>query len=601
MTRTLNAILSLAAAVLLLSSDASAQFWGKKKVDLLPETEAFGLTAVVDDAQLRIQWSIADDYYMYRDQFGVSPKTPGLELGSAVYPEGVIEQDPEFGEVEVYFYNVEIVVPIVSLPSSGNELDLEVLGQGCNKPVGVCYPPQIRSLKIPFTPNSGLSQTITPQENSPSTETGFSAASSEDLNQSFWAFVIGAFVVGILLSFTPCVLPMVPILMAIIAGQDKPGRMTSGFLALCYSAGHIFVYAIAGWVIALGGGQIQAYFQNPYMIGSLCIILVVLAISLFGAFKIQLPASIQTKLSNASYSSRSLFITSFVLGAISSLIIGACVSPLLIGVVGAVAATGDPVLGATVMGSLALGMDTLLIALGFGAGWLLPKAGAWMNHVQVILGFMVLAAAIFIASFIDLVPVLYFWSGLFIWFAYYLISMASSITSDVVKTLIKAFSTMLLIWGALALIGAFNGGKDFTRPLASVSFGGSASSTAVEKMPFNVITTVSEAQSLLESAKASGKPVLVDFYADWCIDCKRMDRTTFMASSVHQALNDWILIKADVTDTNDNSEALKRYFDVFGPPATLFIKADGSEHQNLRQYGYMQESDFLALLDQAKP
>ncbi len=601
MTRTLNAILSLAAAVLLLSSDASAQFWGKKKVDLLPETEAFGLTALVDDAELRIQWSIADDYYMYRDQFGVSSKTPGLELGSAVYPKGVIEQDPEFGEVEVYFYNVEIVVPIASLPSTGDELELEVLGQGCNKPVGVCYPPQIRKLKIPFTPNSGLSQTKTSQETSTSTDTGFSAANSADLNKSFWTFIIGAFVVGILLSFTPCVLPMIPILMAIIAGQEKPGRMTSGFLALSYSAGHIFVYAIAGWVIALGGGQIQAYFQNPYMIGSLCIILVVLAISLFGAFKIQLPASIQTKLNNASYSSRSLFITSFALGAISSLIIGACVSPLLIGVVAGVAATGDPVLGAMVMGGLALGMDTLLIALGFGAGWLLPKAGAWMNHVQVILGFMVLAAAIFIASFIDLVPVLYFWSGLFIWFAYYLLSMASSITSDVVKTLVKAFSTMLLIWGALALIGAFNGGKDFTRPLASVSFGGSASSTAVEKMPFNVITTVSEAQSLLESAKANGKPVLVDFYADWCIDCKRMDRTTFMASSVHQALNDWILIKADVTDTNDNSEALKRYFDVFGPPATLFIKADGSEHQNLRQYGYMQESDFLALLDQAKP
>ncbi len=592
------------AFMLLVSLTANAQFWGAKKTELLAETEAFGLTTFIDGDHLRIQWTVADEYYMYRDQFRLVSKTPGAEFGDIVFPEGVVEQDPEFGEVVVYFFNADLSAPILKLPSSGNELELEIIGQGCNKPIGVCYPPQIRNVKVSFTPATLVGEQSTalisaPVTDARSNEVGFSASTEADQNKSFWAYVIGAFVVGILLSFTPCVLPMVPILMAIIAGQNKPSRMTSGLLALCYSAGHIFVYAIAGWIIALGGGQIQAYFQNPFMIGGLCIILVILAISLFGAFKIQLPASIQTKFSSAQYNSRSLFITSFVLGAISSLIIGACVSPLLISVIGGIAASGDPVLGSSVMGSLALGMDTLLIALGFGAGWLLPKAGAWMNHVQVVLGFLVLSAAIFIASFIDLVPVLYFWAGLFIWFSYYLLSISKSVGSAVVKSLLKALSTIFIIWGILSLIGAFNGGKDFTQPLASVSFGGNGDSTVSKKMAFNTITTVAEAKQLLKNAKAAKQPVLVDFYADWCIDCKRMDRTTFAQADVHNALSGWALIKADVTKTNDNSEALKQFFDVFGPPATLFIKADGSEHQNLRQYGYMQESDFLAILNKA--
>jgi len=606
MIRTLNAFLSLTLALLIISSNAHAQFWGKKKVDLLPETEAFGLTAFVDDTNLRIQWSIAEDYYMYREQFGVSSKTPNLKLGTAIYPEGVIEQDPEFGEVEVYFYNVEIVVPIVSLPSSGSELELEVLGQGCNKPVGVCYPPQIRKIKVAFTPKVDQTEQtalVTEANGGPTNngEQGFSN-NNVDLTKGFWGYVGAAFLIGILLSFTPCVLPMIPILLAIVAGQNKPSRLSSGLLACCYVAGHITVYAIAGWILGKSGSQLQAQFQNPIVIGSVCIILLVLATSLFGAFKIRLPSSLQTKLSSAKPNSKSLSITAFVLGAISSLVVGACVSPLLIVAIGAAITLGDPVLGSAVMSSLALGMGTLLIALGFGAGWLLPKAGAWMNRVQIILGFMVLAAAIFIAGFIDLVPVMYFWSALLVWFGFYLWSFANDIAVEVLKSLLKGAATLLVVWGCIALLGAFNGGNDIMKPLGSASFGtANVNQVASEKLAFNTVTTVTEAQALLASAKADKKPVLVDFYADWCIDCKRMDRTTFMSPSVQQALSGWVLIKAEVTDTNDDSEALKQFFDVFGPPATLYIKSDGSEHQNLRQYGYMQESDFLSILSQATP
>ena len=613
MTRNLKNMLRLTIAfMLLISFTANAQFWGAKKTELLAETDAFGMTAFIDGDQLRIQWSVAEDYYMYRDQFRVSSKTPGAEFGDLVFPEGVIEQDPEFGEVVVYFYNVELTAPIKSLPNSGNELELEIIGQGCNKPVGVCYPPQIRTIKVGFTPTAtSVAEVQTPPNQTPAstplaatplndTPAGFSGANTSDLGKSLWGYVSAAFFIGILLSFTPCVLPLIPILLAIIAGQNNPSKLSSGLLACSYVSGTVVVYAIAGWVLGASGSQLQAQFQNPYVIGFVCSLLVVLAISLFGAFKIQLPSSLQTKLNNASPNSRSLTVTAFILGTISSLVVGACVSPLLIVAVGAAISLGDPVLGSAVMSSLALGMGTLLIALGFGAGWLLPKTGAWMNRVQVILGFMVLAAAIFIASFIDLIPVLYCWAALLIWIGLYLWKMSEGIASDVINTLLKAVCILLILWGSAALVGALSGGKDISDPLGEVSFASSSSTVVKQKLDFEKITTVTEAKQLLANAKASGQAVLVDFYADWCLDCKRMQRTTFKEQSVHAALDSWVLIEADVTKTNDDSEALKKYFDVFGPPATLFIKADGSEHQNLRQYGYMKKDDFLAIIDKAK-
>jgi len=606
----LKNILRLTLALVLMASlTANAQFWGAKKTELLPETEAFGMTAFIDGDQLRIHWSVADEYYMYRDQFRVSSKTPGAEFGELIFPEGVVEQDPEFGEVVVYFYNADLSAPILSLPSSGSELELEVIGQGCNKPVGVCYPPQIRTIQVGFTPTANAASgdiQIPPSNTARSSvtsdlNTGFSAAQNADQDKTFWGYITAAFFIGILLSFTPCVLPLIPILLAIIAGQNNPSRLSSGLLACCYVAGTVVVYAIAGWILGASGSQLQAQFQNPYMIGFVCILLVVLAISLFGAFKIQLPSSLQTKLNNASPNTRSLYVTSFILGSISSLVVGACVSPLLIVAIGGVISLGDPVLGSAVMSALALGMGTLLIALGFGAGWLLPKAGAWMNHVQVILGFMVLAAAIFIASFIDLVPVLYFWAALLIWMGFYLWRMSQGVSSDIINSLLKAVCVLAILWGTASFVGALYGGKDISEPLEAVAFTSGSNATVDKKLPFNKITTVIEAKQLLTNAKAAKQAVLVDFYADWCLDCKRMQRTTFKEQSVHAALDNWLLIEADVTNTNDDSEALKKYFDVFGPPATLFIKTNGEEHQNLRQYGYMKKDDFLAIIAKAKP
>jgi len=599
-----HTLLRLILVTLLLTCfQAQAQFWKQQTDTLLPDHEAFIENAYVEGNQLVVSWQIADDYYMYRDQFAVVPITPGLQLNQATYPEGLIEDDPEFGQVVVYFNRVEYSVPITAFPNSGDTFEVELKGQGCNKPVGVCYAPQTRPINVnylrPATTDNNPAQIATTATEQIPQNTAVTGNSTSNNDQSFWGLVLAAFGAGILLSFTPCVLPMIPILAGIIAGQQNPSKLRSGWLAVCYVLGTLVTYAIAGWVAGASGTQLQAHFQNPWVIGTICVFLLILASSLFGAFKIQLPSSVQTKLSDTNVNSQSASVSSFGLGLISALVVGACVSPILILTLGAAISKGDPVLGAAIMSAMALGMGTLMILFGFGAGWLLPRTGAWMNHIQVLFGFMVLGVAIFIASALPSVPALALWAALLLWAGSYLLRFAAQLSADLISSLLRGAGFAALLWGSMALVGAGTGGSDILNPLSSVQFGNAGSPQQQTKLPFKVVTSEEQAKEILASARSVGKPVLVDFYADWCLDCKRMDKTTFLKPSVHAALDGWELIKVDVTATNDKSEAVKKYFDVFGPPATLFFKANGTEHQNLRQYGYLKETDFLAIVERA--
>jgi len=591
-------------AVALFCLQAQAQFWKQKTQALLPDHEAFIESVYLDKANLVVSWQVADDYYMYRDQFAVVPITPGLQFGKANYPDGVVEEDPEFGSVVVYFNRIEYKLPIASLPANGDTLEFELKAQGCNKPVGVCYAPQTRAASVNYdrTEPALSALVVSPEPNQGAAiqvTTNTSGGDTPIIQKTFWGYVLTAFGAGILLSFTPCVLPMVPILAGVIAGQKNPSKLQSGWLASCYVLGTLVTYAIAGWVAGASGTQLQAHFQNPWVIGVICLFLVLLAISLFGAFKIQLPSSVQTKLSGTSVNSGSASVSSFGLGLISALVVGACVSPILIITLGAAISQGDPVLGAAIMSAMALGMGSLLILFGFGAGWLLPRTGAWMNNIQVLFGFMVLGVAIFIASALPELPALYLWAALLLWAGSYLLRFATQLGADLMSSLLRSAGFAALLWGGMALIGATTGGSDILNPLSSVQLGNSGGSAQKTKLPFTVVTTEEEAKQVLANARAIGKPVLVDFYADWCLDCKRMDRTTFLQPSVHKAVQDWALLKVDVTATNSDSEAVKQYFDVFGPPATLFFKGDGTEQQNLRQYGYLKESDFLTIVGRA--
>jgi len=591
-------LILIAALILSLASSAShAQFFSNKAPELLPEDQAFQVNASIEKNTIKVNWSIAEGYYMYREQFRIESDNPNITIGDLVIPKGQIENDPEFGEVEVYFFNANLSAAI---EGQAGEIELIIKGQGCNKPVGVCYPPLVRKIPVSFEGGSGLIQTPANSAASNAVSTTSQTPSTDAPNKSFWGYVLAALVAGWLLSFTPCVLPMIPILAGVIAGQQNPSRMQSGWLAICYVLGTVVTYAIAGWVAGATGTQLQAHFQNPWVIGTICLILILLAFSLFGAYKIQLPSSIQTKLNGAQVNNRSASISSFILGLISALVVGACVSPILIITLGAAITQGDPVLGAAIMTAMALGMGTLLILFGFGAGWLLPKAGAWMEHVQRLFGFMVLGVAIFIASSLTVVPTLLLWAALLIMTGFYLQKMSSSEgASFLVASAIKMLAFVCIFWGALALIGgSINKSGDILSPLSGLNLNnGSSVQATSNNLVFQKVTTLAEANKLLDSAKQAGKPVMIDFYADWCLDCKRMHKSTYKKPSVINALSDWKIIEIDVTETSDDSEEAKRAFNIFGPPATLFFKANGDELDELRQYGYMNEKVFLSVLE----
>ena len=594
-----NLILSFA-LLALLSMPVQAQFFSKKKPDLLPEDQAFAVTAEVNEGNLRINWSIAQDYYMYRDQFSVSASDAGVSIGDLQFPQGEIEDDPEFGQVEVYFFNAELNAPIESGTSQAKQLELTLKGQGCNKPVGICYPPQTRLLTVALDDQSFAAPSSSTKSAVPGNTSKQASTSGSDSSKSFWSYLLAAFGAGILLSFTPCVLPMIPILAGVIAKEKTPSRMRSGWLACCYVGGTIVTYMIAGWVAGATGAQLQAYFQSPWVIGFICALLILLAASLFGWFKIQLPSSVQSKFNNIEVKNGSAAVSSFSLGLISALVVGACVSPILIVTLGAAITQGDPVLGAGIMGMMAAGMGILLILFGFGAGWILPKTGAWMQQIQVILGFMVIGVAVYLASTLSVTPSLLLWAALLIVTGFYVWNLSNYPENELGRSVLRATAAITILWGSMALVGGATGGNDILRPLTSLNFNQGGANTQAATLPFQTVTTLSAAQSLLAEAKSNNRPALIDFYADWCLDCKRMKRSTFKQASVATALESWQLIEIDVTDTNDESQAVKRYFDVFGPPATLLITPTGEEQGDLRQYGFLDEEAFLALVAKAE-
>jgi thiol:disulfide interchange protein DsbD len=583
-----------------------------------PEQAFQASVAARDNATLVARMDIADCCYLYRDKtkfelVAADGAPADVRLGNYTLPPGKTKVDEFIGKTEVYEQGFETLLPVSGLGAGDRDLQLKITYQGCSeKGVSICYPPTTKTFGVQFRGGVlSAADTPVPPASAPA-EPG-----PRDM-RTFVLAVIAAFGAGLLLTFTPCVLPMVPILSGIIVGAEGTHvtKLRGGLLSYSYVFGTALTYTVAGAVAGATGDQLQAYFQTPWAIGTFAALLVLLAFSMFGFYQLQVPSSIQSLLHH--HSSRmhqqakqwfgGELIGAFILGLISALIIGACVSPVLVSVLGAAIAAKDPVLGGGIMFALAHGQGAILVALGVGAGFLLPKVGKWMDSVKHLFGALLIAVAIYLLGYLPQVPVLFLWAAFFIIGGVYLGATQSlPETASGWRYLWKGMGTFLLIWGVLALLGGFAGHRDFLQPLplSSLSTGmmpatGGPGATATEGHLFERVSSLNDLENRLTAAKTTGKPVILDYYADWCTDCLRMEKATFADPRVREELRRrFVLLQADVTDPNHpEGKAIKQRFGVYGPPAMLFFSSDGQERRELRTYGFRNVDEFTALLRQ---
>ncbi|MFT5660109.1 MAG: thiol:disulfide interchange protein DsbD [Sulfurimonas sp.] len=451
---------------------------------------------------------------------------------------------------------------------------------------------KIQNIKLIFLPLSVLLLTST-----------LLASNDNTLTQSILSTLAGAFFSGVLLTFTPCVLPMMPIVSSIIAGQGKDiSKSKAVSLSLSYVLGTAVSYAVMGALAGATGEQLQSYFQNVYFIGSISFIFVIMALSMFGLFSIALPSFIQTRLNSESQGIKGgSLVGVFVLGMITALILGACVSPVLISFLSVAISTGDAILGAITMFSLALGMGVPLVLIGFGAGHLLPRAGEWMDKIKYIFGVLLLGVAIYIFNTLDILPILIVWGAFFVGISIYLGATQSlSHEASGWDKLIKSSATLLLIWGVFLLIGGAYGGKDMLQPLAKLSLSQSQTNKNPDAKPSFIFETVQSLDELTlkqEEAREEDKLLVIYFYTDTCPVCKKLKATTLIDPDVVAELEEnYITLKVNMSSKGDiQSQEIKEMFNIFGPPAFVFFDKDGEESKT--SYGYQDQEEFLDTLE----
>jgi thiol:disulfide interchange protein DsbD len=584
---------------------------GEDEQQFLPVDKAFAFSAEVEDGNtIKARWAIEDGYYLYRDKFSFALQDAnGVELGKINMPEGKEKVDESFGRMIVYFKNVDLNLPLKRTQLDPTEITLVAKYQGCAE-AGLCYPPQTKTMPLSLPagqamPTAAMADGASASE-SPATE-------GDEEKRSFIGNLLFAFGIGLLLSFTPCVLPMIPILVGVIVGQSgqQPTKMRAGMLSTSYVFGTALVYSVAGWLAGASGQQLQAYTQNVWGIGIVAVILVLLALSMFGFYEIQMPSAIQSRLQMKSQNVKggSMFGT-FFLGTVSALIVGACVTPLLMLVLGIAIQSGDPVLGASMMFAMAWGMGVVLITVGVGAGHLLPKAGGWMDIIKYVFGVLLIGVAIYLMTPLQEVPILLVWGTFFIVVGVYMgATQAVPEGASKWRYMWKGLGTVLLIWGVLAIIGGMQGNRDIMQPVDTASFGmaggggqGMVTQSALVE-PHDLFIHLKNTAQLddeLARAKAAGKPVMLDYFATWCTDCRRMEKATFNNPQVQKFMQEkFVSLQVDVTDPNNaDTEAIKKRFKVFGPPAMLFFDKDGKPRKDLNFYGFKGPEEFIATLDQ---
>ena len=591
--------------------------------DFLPPDQAFRFSASADGAQrVRLSWAITPGYYLYRDRIHISSADPAVQLGDTDFPAGTVKQDDYFGKQVVYHNALIATVPVKR--ASGAVVPLTVTYQGCAE-AGLCYPPQTRTVSIQLPSAGGAASS----GGSAAAASGSARSASADAPASSGyvseqdrlatliqsgniLVVLGSFfLAGLGLAFTPCVLPMVPILSGLIAGGSRQVSTGRAFaLSLTYVLGMAFTYTLTGAAFAAAGKQVQAAFQQPWIIVLFAAVFVAMALSMFGLYTVQMPSFLQTRLAAASNRQQGgSFGGVAVMGALSALIVTTCVGPALVAALVVIGQTGAIARGAAALFVMSLGMGVPLLVVGSSAGRWLPKAGLWMDTVKQAFGVLMLAVAAWILTrivparfelLLFAVPV--FAAAIVLWgiaargMPKMLKGSAHGKASAAARprlgySVALVTSVLMGLYGAALIIGASRGSQDPLQPLTR--------SAAAEGLAFHSISSLAQLNQEVQAAAAQGRPVMLDFYADWCTSCLEMQHSTFLDPSVRAALHGALLLRADVTANSADDQALLHQFQIYGPPTIAFYDGKGHEQRQFRVVGFMSANKFATLVRQA--
>ncbi|MDH5599835.1 MAG: protein-disulfide reductase DsbD [Gammaproteobacteria bacterium] len=588
--------------------------------EILDPDVAFKLTANVKDGNnIVANWQIADKHYLYRNKFKfIIKEGEGIALGNVTLPPGKTKNDEFFGKINVFYNGTEALIPLNRTNTNATSIKIQFTYQGCAEETGICYPPIRKTINFDLPAGSasasgfGNQSAVVNTTASTSVATDNTFVSEQDRSLQVLKsgdmieILIYFFLGGLALAFTACMYPMIPILSSIIVGHGENISHSKAFaISMAYVQSMAVTFGIMGAAVALfaGGVNLQAYFQSPWILIPFSLLFVALAFSMFGFYTIQMPASVQSWLSNFSNKQEGGSLHGAIfMGAASALIIGPCAGPVIIGALAYVAAESDPLVGFLAMFILGNGLGLPLLAVGTVGGHVLPKAGTWMDTVKAAAGVVLLAIAILFLeriSFISSMFIMMLWATFFIVVGVYLGALeAIKENASGWFKLWKGLGVVFIVYGVIVMLGGITGARNFNDPLhgSSLTMGGSA--TEKQHLAFKRIKTAQDLKDEIAAAKAAGKYIMLDFYADWCTYCKQFEDYVFTNKEVQALLKDFVLLQADVTANDEQDQALNKFTSVQAPPAILFFAKDGKEIRNYRIVGNMDAKTFISHVNQ---